>query len=126
MGHSAVKKVENKDGLLLIMSPIKIFEGKLNMHDMVTEEVGKMQLKKMSEHLKRCVKLYRMQAENGAYFMHENLEIVDSWNCQEIKGSCAEAGIEKFKYLGTRFAQKKGGHLKVQRMCYMTKAAEIV
>ena len=58
--------------------------------------------------------------------MHENHEVAESWNCQPIKDLLAESGVKKCKYLGTGFAQKKGKHLNVQHMCYMTNAEEIV
>ena len=72
---------------------------------MIIDEIDKMKMK-TEEHIKRCVKLYRIQADHGAYFMHENFEMAESWNSRHIKKLCAVLNIEKFKYLGIGFAQK--------------------
>ena len=85
------------------MTPIKTFEGCLNKNDMVTDEIDKTKMK-TDEHIKGCIKLYRMQAERGAYSLHENLETAESWNCRHVKELCGDLVVEKFKYFGIVFA----------------------
>lgn len=125
MWQRVVKKVENEEALLLVMSPIKICEGCLNKNDMITDEIDEMKMK-TEEHIKRCVQLYRMQADSEAYSMHENPELAESWNCRHIEEFCVVLNIKKFKYLGTGFEQKNGRHVKMQHMCYLTNAQELI
>ena len=45
------------------------------------------------EHIKFCVKLYRIQQSNGRYFLHEHPRSASSWHGEVVMSLCRDAGV---------------------------------
>ena len=57
---------------------------KMNVNRMGPNKYEQM-IKNGVDHLRFCIKLYKMQMENGLYFLHEHPAAADSWNDIAVK-----------------------------------------
>ena len=42
-------------------------------------------LEQAKEHIRFCIKLYRLQMKKGRYFLHEHPQGADSWQMEEVE-----------------------------------------
>ena len=56
------------------------------------EEVARRKAEAL-EHIKFCVKLYRIQQANGRYFLHEHPRSASSWHEEVVTKLCRDAGV---------------------------------
>jgi len=66
----------------------------LNFHKMSPEQVNQV-VEYGTRHLEFCAYLYRLQHEQGLYFLHEHPYHATSWNNPKIKDLLATEGIVK-------------------------------
>ena len=91
----AEQMVSDKKGLLLIGSPMCSAFSQLqvlNRGRMGEQKYWDM-VQKGTEHLEFCAKLYRMQMDNGLYFIHEHPAGAKSWDNELINRLTKESGV---------------------------------
>ena len=97
--NKALDMVLNKEALLVIGSPMcKAFSQlqNWNWNRMKPETKDKM-IKEGREHLKFCMLLYRIQVDNGMYFLHEHPWGARSWDTEYVIEMLGIPGVEVVK-----------------------------
>ena len=81
------------------------------------------------EHLKFCMLLYRIQHENGMYFLHEHPHSATSWGMPEVKEILGLEGVEMVKgdmcAFGMYQDTEDGRKLVMKPTGFMTNAKEL-
>ena len=81
------------------------------------------------EHLKFCMLLYRIQHENGMYFLHEHPHSATSWGMPEVKEVMGLEGVEMVKgdmcAFGMYQDTEEGEKLVMKPTGFMTNAEEL-
>ena len=127
----AERLVKQKKALLLIGSPMcsafSQIQG-INFAKMTTQEVHKV-IEYGTRHLEFCAKLYRIQHENGLYFLHEHPYGASSWKNLVIQDLLTTPGIIKVKSHMCAFGMKdrdhQGGELVKKPTGFMTNAVKL-
>ena len=91
----AERMVRDKAALLLIGSPL--CSAASSLADMSKNRPGNGSSDELSgdalTHLRFCMKLYKMQSDNGLYFIHEHPRDAPSWNDVDVKGMMRDPRI---------------------------------
>ena len=97
MRDKAEKIVRSKGALLLIGSPMCTAFSQLqniNFSRLNPEDV-KAVIEYGTTHLEFCMKLYKIQAQQGRYFLHEHPAGATSWKNEKVKELLDMKGVEK-------------------------------
>ena len=91
----ALKKVENKEALLLIGSPLCTVLSQLqtlnkNRRDPIKFEKEK---KAGGQHLQFCMKLHNKQIDGGRYFLHEHPFTATIWKEKSVTDTMKREGV---------------------------------
>ena len=95
----AMRLVKSKKALLLIGSPMCAAFSQLqniNFGRMSPIDVERVK-KHGTKHLEFCAELYRIQYDNGLYFLHEHPFGASSWNNEKIQKLLSLTGVSKVK-----------------------------
>ena len=127
----AERMIRDKRGLLLIGSPMCSAFSQLQSlnRTRIGEEKYQDMVKKGTEHLEFCAKLYKMQMENGLYFIHEHPAGAKSWDNELIRRLTEKTGVytvigDMCRY-GMKQEDELGTGLVKKRTMFMTNAEMI-
>ena len=107
----AIAKIrEERPNLLIGSPPCTYFSILQNLNLEIRNEDWRQNFyaerEKAADHVRFCVKLYRMQAAAGRYWLHEHPRSATSWQIPEMKKLMSEEGVVRAESDLCRFGMK--------------------
>ena len=97
MRNRAARRVLTDKPLLIIGSPMCTVHSAMNRmnHAKMPAEVVKQRFEYARRHLEFAMKLYKLQAQEGRYFLHEHPESASSWQEKCVRDILKMKGVER-------------------------------
>ncbi len=124
----AERLIRSKKALLLIGSPMCTAFSQLqhlNFSKMSKHEIEQV-IEHGTRHLEFCMHLYRIQVNQGMYFLHEHPEQASSWHNEKVKGVLNMKNVRKVTGHMCAFGMLQGNQLVKKPTSFMSNCDKLL